>query len=115
RIAVLSAKRVSSDRTWILTSCIVAASFLAGACCSPVPEATARRRSAVGTIAVAAQLTGDFRLRFHDALAPAAPPGLSSVGRLSVNGCPSLPKPARSPDRRAPSHWRSSSSLGDAA
>src|SRR5439155_26433118 len=64
---------------------------LAGAWCSLVVETAPRRRSAVGTIAVPARRTGDFRLRFHDALAPAAPPGLSSSGRLSVNGCPSLP------------------------
>src|SRR5436190_1072090 len=89
-----------------------AAPVLAGAWCSPVPEATARRRSAVGTIAVTAQRTGDFRLRFHDALAPEAPPGFVLRGQAV---CQRLPKPARSPDRRAPSHWRSSSSLGDAA
>ena len=46
-----------------------------------------------------ARRTGDFRLRFHDALAPAAPPGLSSVGGLSVNGCS---KPATSPDGEPP-------------
>ena len=40
------------------------------------------------------------------------PQGVVVRGRAA---CQRLPKPARSPDRRAPSHWRSSSSLGDAA